>query len=235
MTGASGFVGTYLCRLLAEENESILWGVTRHRQPEFARSHPGVRWLEGSSCDPSFWRQSLSEVRPDVIYHLGGQPQVTVSWEDPVGTMNANVMAQTYMMEMLRELQQHPAILVVGSSEEYGLVRSEELPVKEENPLRPLSPYAVSKVAQDLMAHQYFRSYNFRVVRTRSFNHTGPGRPDSYAVSSFCKQIAFIEAGLADPVLHVGNLKAQRDYVDVRDMVRAYVLAIQKSGTRRGL
>jgi GDP-4-dehydro-6-deoxy-D-mannose reductase len=228
VTGASGFVGTHLCRELHQRGETAVWGVTRRKRADLHDSHPGVQWLEGSYTDRAFWRKTIQDVRPQAIYHLAGQAQVTKSWEDPVETMTANVLAQTHMMEALREFPERPTILVIGSSEEYGLVSASELPVREETPFRPLSPYAVSKVAQDLMAFEYFRSYGFRVIRTRSFNHTGPGRPDSYAISNFSKQIALIESGQSEPVIRVGNLKAQRDYIDVRDMVKAYSLAVEK-------
>ena len=122
-----------------------------------------------------------------------------------------------------------PVIQIAGSSEEYGLVLPDEVPIKETNPLRPLSPYAVSKVGQDLLAYQYFRSYGLKTIRTRGFNHTGPRRGEVFVTSNFAKQIASIEAGLREPVIRVGNLDAQRDFTDVRDMVRAYWLAVTKA------
>ena len=121
-----------------------------------------------------------------------------------------------------------PVIQIACSSEEYGLVKPKEIPIKETNPLRPLSPYAVSKVAMDYLGYQYYQSYKVRIVRTRGFNNTGPRRGDTFAESNFAKQIALIEKGKQEPVIHVGNLDASRDYTDVRDMVRAYVLAVEK-------
>jgi GDP-4-dehydro-6-deoxy-D-mannose reductase len=128
----------------------------------------------------------------------------------------------------VRALQQDPVIQIAGSSEEYGLVLPDEVPIKETNPLRPLSPYAVSKVAQDLLAYQYHQSYGLKTVRTRGFNHTGPRRGDVFVTSNFAKQIASIEAGLQEPVIRVGNLESVRDFTDVRDTVRAYWLAVEK-------
>ena len=122
-----------------------------------------------------------------------------------------------------------PVIQIAGSSEEYGLVLPDEVPITESNPLRPLSPYAVSKVAQDMLAYQYFRSYGMKTIRTRGFNHTGPRRGDVFVSSNFAKQIASIEAGLQKPVIRVGNLEAVRDFTDVRDMVRAYWLAVTRA------
>ena len=132
------------------------------------------------------------------------------------------------MFEAVRKTQINPRIQIACSSEEYGLVYPEETPIKEDNPLRPLSPYAVSKVAMDYLGYQYFQSYNMQIVRTRGFNHTGPRRGEVFAESDFAKQIAEIEKGLKEPVIEVGNLEAKRDYTDVRDMVRGYYLAALK-------
>jgi GDP-4-dehydro-6-deoxy-D-mannose reductase len=120
-------------------------------------------------------------------------------------------------------------VQIACSSEQYGLVHPEEAPIKETNPLRPLSPYAVSKVAQDYLGYQYFQSYGLKAVRTRGFNHTGPRRGHVFVTSNFCSQVAAIEAGLQEPVIRVGNLEAIRDFTDVRDMVRAYWLAVTKA------
>jgi GDP-4-dehydro-6-deoxy-D-mannose reductase len=132
------------------------------------------------------------------------------------------------LFEAMRQLGSTARFLVIGSSEEYGLVEPDELPIRESNPLRPLSPYAVSKVAQDLMGWQYFRSYGMHVLRSRAFNHTGPRRGDAFAESNFAKQIAEMEAGLREPVVHVGDLKPTRDFSDVRDIVRGYWLLLER-------
>jgi GDP-4-dehydro-6-deoxy-D-mannose reductase len=121
-----------------------------------------------------------------------------------------------------------PRVHIAGSSEEYGLVLPHEVPLREDSPLRPLSPYAVSKVAQDLLAYQYWRSYQLHVVRTRGFNHTGPRRGEVFVTSNFSRQVAEIERGMREPVVHVGNLESVRDFTDVRDMVRAYWLALER-------
>jgi GDP-4-dehydro-6-deoxy-D-mannose reductase len=148
---------------------------------------------------------------------------VSASWTAPAETFHTNVLSQINLLEAVRARQgSPPRILVVGSSEEYGLVHDHELPVKETNPLRPLSPYAVSKVSQDLMGYQYFESYGLPVVRSRAFNHEGPRRGDVFVTANFARQVAEIEAGKRAPVIQVGNLKARRDYTDVRDIVRGY-------------
>jgi GDP-4-dehydro-6-deoxy-D-mannose reductase len=131
------------------------------------------------------------------------------------------------LLEALRDFPQPPRFLVIGTSEEYGLVHADELPITETNPLRPLSPYAVSKVAQDLMGYQYFKSYGLPIIRTRAFNHEGPRRGEVFVTSNFAKQVAEIERGLRDPTIFVGDLKPKRDYSDVRDIVRGYWLLLE--------
>ena len=132
------------------------------------------------------------------------------------------------LFEAVRSAGIDPLIQIACSSEEYGMVYPNEVPITEENPLRPLSPYAVSKISQDFMGYQYFMSYGLRVVRTRGFNHTGPRRGEVFVCSNFAKQVASVELGLSDPVIYVGNLDAERDFTDVRDMVRAYWMALEK-------
>jgi GDP-4-dehydro-6-deoxy-D-mannose reductase len=141
--------------------------------------------------------------------------------------METNVIGTIHLFEAVRKLNISPKIQVAGSSEEYGMVNPNELPITEENPLRPLSPYAVSKVAVDKLSYQYHMSYGLHIVVTRGFNHTGPRRGEVFVSSNFAKQIAEIEKG-AEPIIHVGNLDAMRDFTDVRDMVRGYLLAVDK-------
>jgi GDP-4-dehydro-6-deoxy-D-mannose reductase len=170
----------------------------------------------------------LEQARPDWIIHLAGQSFVHASWSTPVETFTTNVVSQMNLFEAMRQLGSKARFLVIGSSEEYGLVHPDELPIRETNPLRPLSPYAVSKVAQDLMGWQYFKSYGMHIVRARAFNHSGPRRGDTFATSNFAKQVAEIEAGLREPVMHVGDLKPTRDFSDVRDIIRGYWLLLER-------
>src|ERR671936_931352 len=163
--------------------------------------------------------------QPDRVFHRAAQSFVPTSWTAPAATLTNNITSQVNLFEAVREARLDPVIHIAGSSEEYGLVYPDEAPIAEHNPLRPLSPYAVSKVAQETLAIQYFRSYGLKCVVTRGFNHTGPRRGQVFATSSFAKQIAEIEAGLRAPVIEVGDLDSKRDWTDVRDMVRAYWLA----------
>jgi len=172
--------------------------------------------------DLSSTRELVERAAPDYIVHLAAQSFVAASWQTPAETLITNAISQMNLFEAIRQLGSKARFLVIGSSEEYGLVEPDELPIRETNPLRPLSPYAVSKVTQDLMGFQYFKSYGLDIVRARAFNHDGPRRGADFATSSFAKQIAAIELGLQKPVVEVGDLKPSRDFSDVRDIVRGY-------------
>jgi GDP-4-dehydro-6-deoxy-D-mannose reductase len=167
-------------------------------------------------------RRLLETVAPTHVIHLAAQSFVGTSWHTPAETLATNINAQLNLLEGVRALNLSPRFLAIGTSEEYGLVYPDELPIRETNPLRPLSPYAVSKVAQDMMGYQYFKSYGLPIIRTRAFNHEGPRRGEVFVTSNFAKQVAEIEAGLRAPIIFVGDLKPTRDYSDVRDIVRGY-------------
>jgi GDP-4-dehydro-6-deoxy-D-mannose reductase len=179
--------------------------------------------------DPSAVRGVIRAVRPDRIFHLAAQSFVPTSWTAPAATLTNNIVSQVHLFEAVRDAGLDPLIHVAGSSEEYGLVYADEAPITESNPLRPLSPYAVSKVGQETLAIQYFRSYGMKCIVTRGFNHTGPRRGQVFATSSFAKQIAEIEAGLRPALIDVGDLESRRDWTDTRDMVRAYWLALDQA------
>lgn len=190
---------------------------------------PGVlNLIEGDITDSFSMRRIVGAVRPARIFHLAAQSYVPGSWSAPAETLQRNIIGQVNLFEAVREAQLDPVIHIAGSSEEYGLVFPHETPVKETNPLRPLSPYAVSKVAQEMLAFQYFRSYGLKTVVTRAFNHTGPRRGHVFVTSNFARQIAEIEKGCRPPVIHVGDLTSKRDWSDVRDVARAYWLAAEK-------
>jgi GDP-4-dehydro-6-deoxy-D-mannose reductase len=179
--------------------------------------------------DAASVENGLRWIRPDWIFHLAAQSFVPTSWNAPAQTFTTNVIGEINLFETMRKLDLiETRFHVAGSSEEYGLVHADEIPIKETNPLRPLSPYAVSKVAQDQLGFQYFHSYGLKVVRTRAFNHGGPRRGEVLLPSDFAKQIAEIERGAREPVVKVGDLSARRDFTDVRDIVRAYWLALEK-------
>jgi len=232
ITGITGFAGSHLADyLLAEQPDVEVYGTHRWRsQMDNIRQLEGkVQLVEADLRDLTSVSRALEISRPDYVFHLAAQSFVPTSWNAPGDTLATNVIGQTNIFEALRALKLDPAIQIACSSEEYGLVLPDEVPIKETNPLRPLSPYAVSKVAQDYLAYQYFQSYGIRSVRTRGFNHTGPRRGEVFVTSNFARQVARIEAGKQEPVLRVGNLDAVRDFTDVRDMVRGYWLAATRA------
>ncbi len=231
ITGVTGFAGSHLAEYLFDHQPQVeVVGIKRWRSPMENIAHlvDRLKLVETDLRDYHSVYRMLEEIRPDYIFHLAAQSFVPSSWNSPAATFETNVVGQTHIFEAVRSLSLDPVIQIACSSEEYGLVHPEETPMTEENPLRPLSPYAVSKIAQDYLGYQYFQSYGLKVVRTRGFNHTGPRRGDVFVVSNFAKQLARIKAGLAEPVIRVGNLEASRDFTDVRDMVRAYWLAVTK-------
>ena len=232
ITGITGFAGSHLADfLLAEHPEVEVFGTFRWRSRRDNIEHleGKVKLLETDLRDYASVHTALAAARPDAIFHLAAQSFVPTSWNAPTETLTSNVVGQTNIFEAVRALGLDPAIQIACSSEEYGLVLPHETPIKETNPLRPLSPYAVSKVAQDYLGYQYFQSYGIKAIRTRGFNHTGPRRGEVFVTSNFAKQVAEIEAGLNPPVMRVGNLDAVRDFTDVRDMVRAYWLATRRA------
>ncbi len=196
-------------------------------EPQPSQLHAeGMQFIAADLLVADAARSALQVVQPDLLFHLAAQSAVTRSWEDPAGTLVNNAVGQINLLEAVCALDLRCRVLVVGSNEEYGACTREELPTNELQPLRPLNPYAVSKVAQDLLGYQYYASRHVHCVRVRPFTHIGPGQSDTYAVSSFARQVAEAELGLREPVLLVGNLEVERDFTDVRDMVRAYAMAI---------
>ncbi len=231
ITGITGFAGSHLAEyLLAHQPQVEIFGIRRWRSPMENIAHivDRVTLVETDLGDYHSVYRMLERVRPDLVFHLAAQSFVPTSWNAPAATLEINVIGQTHLFEAVRALALDPVIQIACSSEEYGLVHPEETPIRETNPLRPLSTYAVSKIAQDYLGYQYFQSYGLKVVRTRGFNHTGPRRGEVFVTSNFAKQLARIKAGLDEPVIRVGNLTAKRDFTDVRDMVRAYWLAARR-------
>jgi GDP-4-dehydro-6-deoxy-D-mannose reductase len=230
ITGITGFVGSHLAEFCLARGDVEVFGTYRWRSPKENIAHiKDLNLVEADILDASSVLQLIRKIEPDWIFHLAAQSFVPTSWNAPASTITTNVIGQLNFFEALRSLGRlDTRFHVCGSSEEYGYVAREETPITEDNPLRPLSPYGVSKVAQDLLGYQYHRSYGLHAVRTRAFNHGGPRRGEVLLPSDFAKQIAEIEKGLREPVVRVGNLEALRDFTDVRDMVRAYWLALEK-------
>ena len=232
ITGITGFVGSHLAELLLangfEVHGIIRWRSKTENIDDFKEK---LILHDGDMTDFSSLIKIFSQVKPDYIFHLAAQSFVLSSWRSPSQTLHTNVIGTSNLLEAitnLRDKKFDPIIQLAGSSEEYGLVLPHEVPIKETNPLRPLSPYGVSKVATDMLAHQHLRSYGIKTIVTRSFNSTGPRRGEVFVCSTFAKQIAEIEKEKREPIISHGNLDAKRDFTDVRDIAKAYLLAVEK-------
>jgi len=229
ITGVTGFVGSHMAELLLKEGFDVYATIRpRSKTEHIDHLRNKLNLFDADLNDSHSLTTVFSEVKPDYIFHLAAQAFVPTSWSSPATTMEANVIGSIHLFEAIRRAKIDPVIQIACSSEEYGLVYKEETPITEENPLRPLSTYAVSKVGMDFLGYQYFKSYGMKIIRTRGFNHTGPRRGDVYVTSTFAKQIALIEKKKNKPVIKVGNLESYRDFTDVRDMVRAYLLTVEK-------
>ncbi len=232
ITGITGFVGSHLTDyLLSLKNKNIkIYGIRRWRSPT-ENILSIMDKIELHYCELLDFKSTLDvirKIRPDIIFHLAAQSYVLASFNAPVNTVETNVCGTINLLEAIRYSKIDPVVHICSSSEVYGQVKKDEVPIKESQPFRPASPYAVSKVAEDMLAYQYFISYGIKTIRTRMFTHTGPRRGDVFASSSFARQIARIEKGLQKPVLFVGNLNSIRTFCDVRDTVRAYWLLVNK-------
>lgn len=231
ITGITGFVGSHLAEYILNLKEAHeLHGICRWRSPKdnLACVYDRVSLHEADLLDPGSLIRTFKTVKPDVIFHLAAQSYVLSSFNSPVHTLWANVIGTTNLLEAVRILEIDPVIHICSSSEVYGQVTEKDVPIRETCPFRPASPYAVSKVGEDMVALQYWLSYKIKTIRTRMFTHTGPRRGDVFAMSFFGKQIAAAELGLKDKIIRVGNLKSVRTFCDVRDAVRAYWIMTQK-------
>ena len=231
ITGISGFVGTHLTKHLLEKNEIELVGAYR--------SEGGLKALESYRDRIKLERVDLlnqqavenliDTYKPDQIYHLAGLPSAEKSFQRPVETVINNVTSGLNILEVLRNREMKQVrTLMVSTAEVYGKISASDLPIDEKTELRPLNPYAVSKISLDYFGLQYHLAYGMDIVRVRPFNHTGPFQKDSFVIPSFAKQIAQIEKGINEPVLKVGNLEAKKDFTDVRDVVKGYELLMEK-------
>ena len=228
ITGALGFAGRKLAeRLLADGHD--LFGA--YLLPGEIRNDPLERRIGLFQMDVRDETQIvrvLTELKPDILFHLAAIVPIHLSIKAPAATMEVNVVGTTHLLEAVRKSELDCRILLPGSSEEYGLIHPDEAPVTEDQPLRPTNPYGVSKAAQTLLGLQYFRMYGLKIICARPFNMTGPGQTPDYACPAFARQIAMIEKGLVPPVVRVGNLSPRRDYSDIRDIMRAFVLLAER-------
>jgi GDP-mannose 4,6-dehydratase len=231
ITGITGFVGSYLAEYIINLNEGHeIHGLCRWRSPRdnLAKIYGKVNLFEADLTDLGSLIRTIKNIKPNIIFHLAAQSYVLTSFNSPVHTLWTNVIGTANLLEAVRILEFNPIIHICSSSEVYGQVTQDDIPIKETCPLSPASPYAVSKVGEDMVAFQYWLSYKIKTIRTRMFTHTGPRRGDVFAMSFFAKQIAAAELKLRDEVVYVGNLKSVRTFCDVRDAVRAYWIMVHK-------
>jgi GDP-mannose 4,6-dehydratase len=231
ITGLTGFVGSHLADyIIANYPDVEIFGLKRWRSPleNVERIMDKITLYDCDLRDLSSILTQFKTINPDVIFHLAAQSYVPVSYVAPVDTLTTNVIGTANLLEAVKILGIDPLVHICSSSEVYGQVKPDEVPIKETNTLRPASPYAVSKVGEDMLGLQYFTAYNIKTVRTRMFTHTGPRRGEVFVCSNFARQVAAIEVGLQEPSVHVGNLNSVRTFTDVRDAVRAYWLLTEK-------
>jgi len=226
ITGISGFVGSHLADYLLAYTDWQIAGTVLGEASNVAHLRERVALYPADLVRPDEARAVVEEAQPEAIFHLAAQSLPVLSRQDPWGTLETNLRGQLNILEAAMRLPRPCCVLVVGSSEEYGLVQPHDLPVDEATPLRPVTPYAVSKVAQEMLGLQYHLSYDLPVVMVRPFNHIGPRQRLGFVAADFACQIAQAEAGLRPPVVEVGNLDVARDFSDVRDVARAYYLAV---------
>lgn len=230
ITGITGFAGSHLMDYLLENTDCEVYGIKRVNSSLRNIHHAldRITLLDADLLDETSLISVLQKVCPDQIYHLGALSWVSPSWDMPAVYMQTNAIGTINLFEAMRVTGCHARVLTSATPEEFGDVPKELLPITEETRIKPINPYAASKVAQDMVCISYHASYGMDIVRTRAFNHEGPRRDRHGAIASFAYQIARIECGQQEPVIKVGNLSATRNFTDVRDTVRAYYLAMEK-------
>jgi len=230
ITGITGFVGSHLADFYLREGAEV-FGLRRYHLSNtrnIEHIEDQINWIDCDMLDSKSVNIAIKKCSPDVIFHMASQSFVSPSWDHPNVYMDANYRMTVNLFEACLSNNVSPRILIPGSGEEYGEIYQEELPITESTNLRPVNPYAVTKIAQDLIGYVYFRSYGMNIIRTRAFNHEGPRRDKVFGIPWYAYQIARIEKGLQEPVIKVGHLGDKRTFTHVKDMVRAYSLAVNQ-------
>lgn len=223
--GASGFVGDYLCKHLVDKGYEVY--ATRHSNSESINTRlDNIKFYKLDIMDSDACENVLRDVKPQYIFNLAAVSSVGLSWREPAKTMEINIIGTLNVLEAVRKISISSKILIVGSSEEYGKVQPQDIPIKETQKLVSENPYGISKITQEMIAQLYYKTYGLQIYFVRAFNHIGPGQQLGFVVPDFAKQIAEIELGMKEPVIFVGNLEAKRDFTDVRDVVRAYEMIV---------
>jgi GDP-mannose 4,6-dehydratase len=236
ITGISGMVGSHLADYLLETTDWQIYGMARWRSPldnlsqltDEINKGERVHLLYGDLEDEISLRHVVVKSKPDYVFHLAAQSFPQTSFTAPLQTFDVNILGTYRLLNSIHEIVPNAIVHVCSSSEVFGRVPKEFVPIKEGTPFHPASPYAISKVGTDLIGRYFAEAFGLRTITTRMFTHTGPRRGDVFAESSFAKQIAMIESGLMSPTIKVGNLDSMRTFADVRDAVSAYYLAVTR-------
>ena len=223
--GGAGFVGDYLINHLVDD---IKWDISVTKMSMETLNNDKAKIYDLDILDKVQISEVLEKVRPDYIFHLAAQSSVALSWKNPGLTIDVNIKGSVNVMDAIRVLDYKPRMLFIGSGEEYGHIKPEESPITEDNIVRPGNIYAATKVCQNMIGKIYSDAYDMDIMMVRAFNHIGPNQAPMFVVADFCKQVVEIERGEKEPIIYTGNLNAKRDFTDVRDVVRAYGLLIQK-------
>ena len=229
VVGGGGFVGPYLVRHLKDELGYEVT-VTKTEKETLAMDGAVVKNLD--ILDKNQISELLNEEKPDYLFHLAAQSSVAYSWKNPTLTVDVNIKGCVNLLEAVKDADEKPRVLLIGSGEEYGHIKKDECPIIEDNVLRPGNIYAATKSCQNMLGKIYSDAYGLDIMMVRAFNHIGPNQTPVFGVADFCKQVADIEKGKQEPVIYVGNLSAKRDFTDVRDVVKAYALLVK--GGKRG-
>jgi GDP-4-dehydro-6-deoxy-D-mannose reductase len=235
VTGGTGFVGSHILDSLVERRDTFgedlrIFATRRYhlsRRDKVEHLETKVEWIDCDITDPIAVNKCIDQTDPDEIFHMAAESFVSPSWDHPSRYMSVNYNGTLNILDALRTKKSKARILLPGSGEEYGLVSKENLPITDQTPLNPVNPYAVTKIAQDLIGYVYFKSYGIEVIRVRTFNHEGPRRERYFGISSYCYQLARIEQSLQPAVIEVGDTGDERNFTHVKDIVRAYTLAMK--------
>jgi GDP-4-dehydro-6-deoxy-D-mannose reductase len=226
VTGAGGMMGSHMLDFLIAKGHKVL-GIDFIPTTELRELNKEASYIECDIRDKDKLTNILNQFKPEIIFHLAAQSFPTVSWERPEYTIQTNILGTVNLFEAVKQLKLDSIILNAGSSAEYGYVNENEVPIKEERELRPLHPYGISKLAQELLAYQYYKNFGIKSVTIRIFNTTGPKKINDVC-SDFTRQIVMMEKGFQNPVLKVGNINTKRTITDVRDMIEGFWLAVNK-------
>ena len=231
VTGATGFVGSHMVDFLINKSNYTIYVTKRYHlsKLQFTENfYKKVKWIDCDLTDPVATEKLINKVKPDLLFHFAAESFVSPSWDHPHRYMSVNYNATVNLLEAIKKLKLKTRFLIPGSGEEYGNIDPKDIPINEKTSLNPVNPYAVSKVAQDLIGYVYFKSYNLNIIRCRTFNHEGPRRENVFGISSYAYQIARIEKGYQEPCVYVGRMNDKRNFTHIKDIVNAYWTAINK-------